>query len=617
MTSVRFGRRSTLLVAVAALLVGGARERGSVLPEVHPNDNRTPAGRMVGDSFEVHLAVAMARWHPEADSGAGIEVAAIGEEGRPPEIPAPLIRVRVGTIVIAHLYNALTDSTIVWHGLAPHPGAAADSVVLHPGERAAVHFVAGLPGTYLYGAVLGRHKVDVDDERETTGGAFIVDPPGPVPPDRVFVMNVWGRQVDSTRYINALTINGRSWPYDERITATVGDTLRWRWVNANGRGHPMHLHGFFFRVDSRGDVGADTVYAPAERRLAVTEPMTAFSTMAITWVPEREGNWLFHCHIGYHVTVDATLEAPAEQDTAMRMAHDPERHMAGLVLGISVAPGSGAAPAAVGAPHLLRLYVQQGPRRGRAPVTRGYVLQRGDHPPARDSVAIPGPVLVLTRGEPATVRVVNRLSEATAVHWHGLELESWSDGVAGWSGVGARRAPWIAPGASFDAHLTLARAGTFIYHTHMNDLAQLTAGMYGAIVVLEPGHRFQPAVDHVFIAGSDGPADPPHLLVNGDSLPAPQHWRAGIPHRLRLINMQFAARVTVRLLRDTTLVGWRPVAKDGADLPPGQSLARPAVQPVRVGETYDFEWTPSPGRYRLVVLSEPESQVVFPIVAGR
>jgi len=35
------------------------------------------------------------------------------------------------------------------------------------------------------------------------------------------------------------------------------------------------------------------------------------------------------------------------------------------------------------------------------------------------------------------------------------------------------------------------------------------------------------------------------------------------------------------------------VAKDGADLPPGQATARPARQPISVGETYDFEYAPT------------------------
>ncbi len=158
------------------------------------------------------------------------------------------------------------------------------------------------------------------------------------------------------------------------------------------------------------------------------------------------------------------------------MAHDPRVHMAGLVVGIVVHPARGAAAPARGGARRLHLYVQEGRRRGRAARALGYVLQRGATPPAPDSVETGSSLLVLTRGEPTDIVVVNRLAETAAIHWHGIELESYSDGVAGWSGAGDHLAPSIEPGDSFVAHLTLPRAGTFIYHTHMNDLEQLTLG---------------------------------------------------------------------------------------------------------------------------------------------
>ena len=43
---------------------------------------------------------------------------------------------------------------------------------------------------------------------------------------------------------------------------------------------------------------------------------------------------------------------------------------------------------------------------------------------------------------------------------------------------------------------------------------------------------------------------------------------------------------------DTMLVRWRPVAKDGADLPAAARGERPAHQIVSMGETYDFEYVP-------------------------
>jgi FtsP/CotA-like multicopper oxidase with cupredoxin domain len=285
------------------------------------------------------------------------------------------------------------------------------------------------------------------------------------------------------------------------------------------------------------------------------------------------------------------------------MAHDAGTHMAGLVLGITVHPRPDTREPARGKARRIHLFVQEGMKRGRAPRTMGFVLQRGARAPAADSVEIPGSVLVLTRGQPTDIVIVNRLSEPTAIHWHGIELESYSDGVAGWSGAGNRLAPSVMPGDSFTARLTLPRAGTFMYHTHLNDIEQLTSGLYGGIVVLEPGRRFDGRRDHVFVTGWDGephPPQPPHLLINGDSLPGPLVLTAGVVHRLRFVNIGPAGLIRFGIYRDTSLVIWRRLAKDGATLPPDQAVPAPSAQRIAVGETYDFEFTPGPGSYLLV-----------------
>ena len=71
----------------------------------------------------------------------------------------------------------------------------------------------------------------------------------------------------------------------------------------------------------------------------------------------------------------------------------------------------------------------------------------------------------------------------TAIHWHGIELESYYDGVPGWTGSGQHSTPVIAPGTSFVARMAPPRAGTFIYHTHWHDKTQLLNGIYGPLNV--------------------------------------------------------------------------------------------------------------------------------------
>ena len=573
------------------------------LPEVRANDNRVPAGRLVGDTLHLSLVVQMARWHPEAADGPAIDVQAFAEEGKAPQIPGPLIRVRKGTVIDATVRNELTDSTITLCGLATRPAAVPDSLVLKPGESGRVRFVAGAPGTYFYSAAIGVPAVSLGDpERQTAAGAFVVDPAGGSPPDRIFVINIWGDLVDSVTYRNALTINGRSFPYTERIETLVGDTVHWRWVNASIRPHPMHLHGFYYRVDSRGDALMDSVYQPDTRRLVVTEQMQPFTTMALTWAAAREGNWLFHCHIGFHVVPETRLE-PLEPHAHENYSGDATQHMAGLVLGIfAKAPPAWREPER-GPARQIRMHVQEGKPRGHAPRALGFVFQRGDTPPAPDSVDIPGQPLILTRGEPTDVTIINHLREATSVHWYGLELESWSDGVAGWSGIGRGVAPAIQPGDSFVARLSQPRAGTFIYHTHLNDLEQLTSGLYGGIVVLVPGERFDPASDHLYVVGWDGSGDAGDpRVVNGDTLGPPVEFRAGVAHRLRFVNIGMAFGVRFTMYRDSTPTRWRARAKDGADLPPSQATERAASVALNVGMTVDVTFLPpEPGEYRLVV----------------
>ncbi|MGE5926652.1 MAG: multicopper oxidase domain-containing protein [Gemmatimonadota bacterium] len=588
--------------------------RGGALPSVVPNDNRAAAGRMVGDTLMLDLVLDSASWHPQGPGGPSVVVPAFAEAGHAPQIPAPLIRVRAGTLVRVTVRNQL-DSAYVLRGFHTRPAAPGHADTLTAGETVRRSFVAGAPGTYLYdalpqGYVPPRSVQDRRGEREHAAGGFIIDPPGGGPPDRVLVINIRGDPAEPGAYRNALTINGLSWPHTERFDVLTGDTVRWRVINASARTHPMHLHGFYFSVESRGTPGTDTILATDRRRLMVTEIMEPYTTMAMSWVAARPGNWLFHCHLAFHVVPSARLDGTGHE-TPGRHSHRAEEHMAGLVVGMRVRARPGDVEIARAGAQQRRLFVQEDARRGVSPRTMGYVLQRDGRVPAADSVEIPGTLLVFERGVPADVTVINRLDEPAAIHWHGLELESWSDGVAGWSGFDTLVAPAIAAGDSFVARLTVPRAGTFIYHTHMNDIEQLTSGLYGAIVVLEPGKRFDPARDHLQLMSWDGDAvrGRAQVLINGDSVPAELSMRAGETHRLRFVNIAPAGVIRLDLKRDSTLVEWRRLALDGADLPPALAVAAPATHRLAVGQTADFEVRLPPGRYALTYFQNPVSPI--------
>ncbi len=190
--------------------------------------------------------------------------------------------------------------------------------------------------------------------------------------------------------------------------------------------------------------------------------------------------------------------------------------------------------------------------------------------------------------------MVNQLHEPTAVHWHGMELESYYDGVVGWGSDGRSITPAIEPGESFEVRFTPPRAGTFIYHAHMNDEVQLCEGLYGALVVVEPGAKFDAANDNIFIVSRGGTDEiTAARLLNGraDGLPA-LSWHHGQRYRLRLIDITANNPAAFSLMGSGGLVKWRAVAKDGADLPASQAVMQESRQFLFSGETYDFEFEP-------------------------
>ena len=92
---------------------------------------------------------------------------------------------------------------------------------------------------------------------------------------------------------------------------------------------------------------------------------------------------------------------------------------------------------------------------------------------------VPGPTIGARVGDVLEIRLTNRLSEPTAIHWHGLRLPAAMDGTD------MVQRP-VQPGQTFTYRFKLPDAGTFWYHPHMNETVQLERGMYGALVVRGP-----------------------------------------------------------------------------------------------------------------------------------
>jgi FtsP/CotA-like multicopper oxidase with cupredoxin domain len=275
-------------------------------------------------------------------------------------------------------------------------------------------------------------------------------------------------------------------------------------------------------------------------------------------------------------------------------SHHGLMEMAGLIIGFHVLPKGPQLAASTSEPQRLRLLIQNSPHGIAGRPAIGFVLQHGAEP-ARDSVTLPGPTLFLERGRPARITIVNHLQGETAVHWHGMEIESYPDGVPGWSGTPGHLMPAIQPNDSFIAEFTPPRAGTFIYHSHMHELTQTNSGMYGALIVTDAEHRFDPKIDKIILIGGSGAGSTETRVggtINGSLAPVLE-LEAGTTYRLRIVMIHPQASVVIRLGNDTTISQWTPVAKDGADLNAEQSTPRAATVFMGEGETGDFLYTPN------------------------
>jgi FtsP/CotA-like multicopper oxidase with cupredoxin domain len=628
-TFVTFGIAFGSLASAASMTRGHARPERIASPVVQPNRNTQPAGVLQNGVLTVTLEAQPSLWYLDGPQHPAMTIEAFSEPGKPPLLPAPLVRVPAGTEVRLTIRNSLSRPLTFQVPAAVQGGPdrvnAMDAVVVAPGAVGTLTTRADVPGSYAY---QGRTPLRSGSGNPLAGllaGAIVVDTAGAVAPpqDRVFVIMATRDSAqtvcrDTVTGDNAIqkaiqcggerlhyTINGASWPGTERLHATVGDSLRWRVINASGGlPHEMHLHGFYYRVDSyTGPTGQG--YPPiVPGQMVVTQLLPPLSAMSITWSPDRPGNWLFHCHTALHTTPPNTLSSAADEPDMGGMA--------GLVLGAIIAPRAGVAPTGHPAASVrrLRLVAEQGPgaagrgvwgvgMRDSVPLMHFVLEEQGRRTDTHTDFS---PELDLMRGEAVAITIVNHLDEPTTVHWHGIELEdSYMDGAAGFGGTGTHLTPAIAPGDSFVARFTPPRAGTFMYHAHVVDVREQLAGLEGALIVRDRGAPSSD--DHVFFFKGWSASKGHPLEINGQANPDTVVLPAGRVARLRFMNLSLNVPLVsffltarpdsvFQIANDTMLVRWRLVAKDGFDLPAGAHVQRPAQQAVGMGETWDVEFMP-------------------------
>lgn len=207
---------------------------------------------------------------------------------------------------------------------------------------------------------------------------------------------------------------------------------------------------------------------------------------------------------------------------------------------------------------------------------------------------VTGPVIEGVEGERIRVYVTNRLSASTSIHWHGVLLPSGMDGVGGLS----QRS--IQPGETFKYEWTWRQHGTFMFHSHHDEMTQMALGMTGMIVV----HPRKPAAEHPDrdfvmmlhewkIAPGTSRPDPNEmtdfnvLTINGKCFPgtAPLVVKTGDRVRIRIGNLGPMDHHPIHLHGHY----FKTVETDGGEIPPtAQKPETTVLVPVGATRTVEF-----------------------------
>jgi FtsP/CotA-like multicopper oxidase with cupredoxin domain len=215
-----------------------------------------------------------------------------------------------------------------------------------------------------------------------------------------------------------------------------------------------------------------------------------------------------------------------------------------------------------------------------------------------------GPTLEAVEGDRVRIYVTNKLPAATSVHWHGILLPNGMDGVAGLT----QRA--IPPGDTFKYEFVMPKPGTFMYHSHHDEMIQIAMGLAGMVVVHPrarradvPQREFVLLLHEWRIDVGTGRPNPNEMVdfnmftMNARAFPgtAPLVARRGERVRLRIGNLSANDHHPIHLHGHH----FRIVATDGGAIPTSAQWPESTVL-VPVGSTRDVEFVAdAPGDWML------------------
>jgi len=205
-----------------------------------------------------------------------------------------------------------------------------------------------------------------------------------------------------------------------------------------------------------------------------------------------------------------------------------------------------------------------------------------------------GPTIEAVEGDRVRIYVTNSLNSATAIHWHAVLVPNGMDGVGGLT------QKVIEPGQTFKYEFTLPTAGTFMYHSHHNEMVQVAFGLMGMFVVHPRQREAKPAdrdyaillSEWKIIAGATRP-DPNEMsdfnvfTFNARAFPgtAPLVAKLGERVRIRIGNLSPTDHHPIHIHGHA----FKVVATDGGPVPESAQWPETTVL-VAVGSTRTIEF---------------------------
>ncbi|MBY0611224.1 MAG: copper oxidase [Beijerinckiaceae bacterium] len=257
--------------------------------------------RMNGDWKEFHLvAEPVVR-----EIAPGMKANLWGYNG---QSPGPTIEAVEGDKVRIFVTNKLPEHTTVhWHGMVLPNGmdgvGGLTQPQIKPGKTFVYEFLLKKSGTFMYHP----HADEMVQMAMGMMGFFVVHPRDPqerrVDRDFVFLLNAYDigpgsyvPKVNTMLDFNLWTWNSRAFPGIDPLVVAKDDRVRVRFGNLTMTNHPIHMHGYDFKVTC-----TDGGWVPESAQWPEVSVDCAVGQMrAFEFKATEPGDWAIHCHKSHH-----------------------------------------------------------------------------------------------------------------------------------------------------------------------------------------------------------------------------------------------------------------------------------------------------------------------------